>query len=223
MRISIPACGEDVVNRHLPCFVTNRSTRCDIPAHVYQSTFSPNTQWSEQYAQGPEILAYWRSVARKYDVYSKIRFNTKVLGCFWNEGEAKWQIETEDLTKGSRSDERFDFVITAIGHFNDWKLPDCECTTSYHTNGVAADLGLCTRPWHRHVQGAYPPLFKLGSELRSAGQTHCYDRKWRFWSVFAAVIDYLELEPNSSKAFKSPLRFRRLPVMLTTTLAIGPG
>ncbi|KAK4497848.1 hypothetical protein PRZ48_010503 [Zasmidium cellare] len=98
--------------------------RCDIPAHVYQATFSPNTQWTEQYAQGSEILAYWKSVARKYNVYDKIRFNTKVLGVFWNESEGKWRVETEDLTKGNRSDDQFDFVITAIGHFNDWKLPD---------------------------------------------------------------------------------------------------
>lgn len=48
--------------------------RCDIPAHVYrrlrfrmhvviasltprlESTFAPNTQWTEEYATGPEIL-----------------------------------------------------------------------------------------------------------------------------------------------------------------------
>lgn len=123
-RTSIQECGQ-YTHQAFSNFNANCSNRCDIPAHVYQSTFSPNTQWSEQYAQGPEILAYWRSVARKYDVYEKIRFNTKVLGCFWNDHEAKWQVETEGLTTGNRNDERFDFVITAVGHFNDWKLPDC--------------------------------------------------------------------------------------------------
>jgi cation diffusion facilitator CzcD-associated flavoprotein CzcO len=57
--------------------------RCDIPAHVYQSTFSPNIEWSEEYAQGREILDYWRSVAKKHHVYRYIRFRTKVTGAYW--------------------------------------------------------------------------------------------------------------------------------------------
>lgn len=32
--------------------------RCDIPAHAYQSTFAPNTQWTEEFASGAEIGAY---------------------------------------------------------------------------------------------------------------------------------------------------------------------
>lgn len=72
------------------------------------------------------MLAYWKSTARKYDVYGKTQFNTKVLGCFWNDREAKWRVDTEDLTNGKRSDEQYDFLITAIGHFNEWKLPGCE-------------------------------------------------------------------------------------------------
>lgn len=108
-----------MVERH--CRLTLR--RCDIPAHVYQSTFSPNTQWTEEYAQGDEILAYWKSVAHKYDLYSKTRFNTKVVGTFWDSTQAKWKIESQELTSGTRSEQHFDFVITAIGRFNEWKLP----------------------------------------------------------------------------------------------------
>ncbi|KAK5167826.1 uncharacterized protein LTR77_007525 [Saxophila tyrrhenica] len=54
--------------------------RCDIPSHVYQSSFSPNTQWSEEYTTGPEIRRYWQDFAKKYDVYSKLRLWTKVIG-----------------------------------------------------------------------------------------------------------------------------------------------
>lgn len=97
--------------------------RCDIPAHVYQSTFSPNTQWSEEYAQGSEIHEYWQSVARKYDVYSKIRFNTQVLGCYWEPERAQWRLDTESTSTKERSSAYFDYLITAIGHFNEWKLP----------------------------------------------------------------------------------------------------
>ncbi|KAF2765584.1 FAD/NAD(P)-binding domain-containing protein [Teratosphaeria nubilosa] len=97
--------------------------RCDIPAHVYQSTFSPNTQWSEEYAQGAEIRAYWEGVAKKYHVYSKTRFRTKVLGAYWEPASAKWRLELSNVEDGRRETERFDFLITAIGHFNEWSLP----------------------------------------------------------------------------------------------------
>lgn len=98
--------------------------RCDIPAHVYQSTFSPNPQWTEEYAQGKEILAYWQAVARKHNVYDYIRFNTKVVGAYWESTRAQWRVETVNLDNDQRSSAHYDYVLTAIGHFNEWKLPD---------------------------------------------------------------------------------------------------
>jgi cation diffusion facilitator CzcD-associated flavoprotein CzcO len=96
--------------------------RCDIPSHVYQSSFSPNTQWSEEYATGPEIRKYWQDFARKHDLYSKMRLSTKVTGSYWEPQRAQWRLETE--AKSLRSSEHFDFVIQAIGRFNDFRLPD---------------------------------------------------------------------------------------------------
>lgn len=98
--------------------------RCDIPAHVYQSTFTPNTQWTEEYAQGNEILAYWQSVARKHNVYEHIRFRTKVVGMYWDPTRSQWRIETVHVEDGHSSSEHYDYVLTAIGHFNEWKLPN---------------------------------------------------------------------------------------------------
>ena len=96
--------------------------RCDIPAHVYQSSFCPNTQWSEEYAQGPEIRAYWQDLAKKYDVYSKLRLSTKVTGSYWDAQRAQWRLEVD--SDGQKSTEYFDFVVQAIGRFNSWKMPD---------------------------------------------------------------------------------------------------
>lgn len=98
--------------------------RCDIPAHVYQSTFSPNPAWTEEYAQGPEILSYWQSVARKHGTYDRTRFNTKVHGAYWDETKHHWRLELENTFTHERVSESFDFLITAIGHFDAWKLPD---------------------------------------------------------------------------------------------------
>jgi len=105
--------------------------RCDVPAHVYQSTFEPNTQWSEVFAQGPEILAYWQGLAKKHEVYSKTRFNSKVTGAYWDEPRSQWLVKISDTKTSRHRDEYYDFVIPAIGHFNEWKLPDYPGISSF--------------------------------------------------------------------------------------------
>ena len=105
--------------------------RCDIPAHVYQSSFEPNTAWTEEYAQGAEIRDYWQRVARKHGVYDRLRANTKVLGAEWNEKSAQWHLKLEDVKLRKVYGEEFDVVIAAIGRFNAWKLPEYPGIESY--------------------------------------------------------------------------------------------
>ena len=60
---------------------------CDIPSHVYQYTFEPNTQWSKYFAPGAEILDYVQGVAHRYGIDKKVKYNTKVVGATWNDEE----------------------------------------------------------------------------------------------------------------------------------------
>ncbi|KAJ5735284.1 uncharacterized protein N7483_000409 [Penicillium malachiteum] len=106
---------------------TYPGVRCDIPAHAYQSTFSPNTQWTEEFAQGAEIRDYWQSVAKKYNVYQYIRFQQQVQRAEWLNEEGKWKVSIQHLDgSGKVYEEKLDILINAIGHFNAWKLPDYE-------------------------------------------------------------------------------------------------
>ncbi|KAH7071159.1 hypothetical protein BKA63DRAFT_474670 [Paraphoma chrysanthemicola] len=98
--------------------------RCDIPAHVYQSTFSPNTQWSEIFAKGAEIRDYWQAQAKKHDVYKYVRLRHRVDEAEWDDAQSQWRLKVHDLNNNVSSTETFNFVITAIGRFNSWKLPD---------------------------------------------------------------------------------------------------
>ncbi|KAH8424457.1 flavin-containing monooxygenase [Aspergillus melleus] len=105
---------------------TYPGVRCDIPAHVYQSGFSPNTQWTEEFAQGAEIRNYWQSVARKYDVYKYLRFQQRVEKAEWIPQLGKWRVTLRDLKEDKTYIEELDVVINAIGHFNAWQLPNYE-------------------------------------------------------------------------------------------------
>lgn len=96
----------------------------DVPAHVYQSTFDPNTQWTEEFAQGPEIRNYWQGLARKYDVYKHLQLSQRVEGLNWVDSRSIWQITVRDLKTDAIRIEEAEFVLTAIGRFNAWKLPD---------------------------------------------------------------------------------------------------
>ena len=105
--------------------------RCDIPAHVYQSTFEPNIGWTEEYAQGSEIRDYWQRVARKYGIYERLRVRTKVTAAEGDKEAAQWHLNLEDLAARRVYSEKFDVVITAIGRFNAWKLPKYPGIESY--------------------------------------------------------------------------------------------
>ncbi|KAL7817291.1 hypothetical protein V8C26DRAFT_398614 [Trichoderma gracile] len=98
--------------------------RCDVPAHVYQSTFDPNTQWTEEFAQGPEILEYWKGLARKHDIYKLLKLSQRVEALDWDPETAQWLINVRDLKTDASRVDKADFVLTAIGRFNAWKLPD---------------------------------------------------------------------------------------------------
>ncbi|KAK1148848.1 hypothetical protein N8T08_008733 [Aspergillus melleus] len=105
---------------------TYPGVRCDIPAHVYQSGFSPNTHWTEEFAQGAEIRNYWQSVARKYDVYKYLRFQQRVEKAEWIPQLGKWHVTLRSLKEDKTYVEELDVVINAIGHFNAWQLPNYE-------------------------------------------------------------------------------------------------
>ena len=114
--------------------------RCDIPANVYQSTFEPKTQWTEEYAQGAEIRDYWQGLARKYNVYQYLRFGLKAVGATWDEEHAQWVINLENVQTGHKTEEQVDVLITALGRFNAWRLPDYPGIDDYqghlrHTSG----------------------------------------------------------------------------------------
>jgi cation diffusion facilitator CzcD-associated flavoprotein CzcO len=98
--------------------------RCDIPSNVYQSTFSPKTQWSERFAQGAEIRDYWQEKARQYDAYRYIQLNSIVQNLQWSDSDSRWHLTVENVKTKEISQDQADFVLTAIGRFNSWKLPD---------------------------------------------------------------------------------------------------
>jgi cation diffusion facilitator CzcD-associated flavoprotein CzcO len=89
---------------------------CDIPSHLYEFSFAPNS-WSRRYAPQSEIRAYIEAVARRFGVLDRVRTGTEVTGAAWDEGRGAWALET------SAGPHEADVLLTACGQLSVPKVP----------------------------------------------------------------------------------------------------
>ncbi|KAF7171420.1 hypothetical protein CNMCM6106_005797 [Aspergillus hiratsukae] len=181
---------------------TYPGVRCDVLSHAYQSGFEPNTQWSEEFAQGHEICEYWQRVARKYDVYKYLQLRQQVQKAEWLPEEAKWRLTLKDLENGRVYEEKLDVVISAIGLFNAWKLPDYEGINDYqghlfHSSNWNHDVNLKGKRVALIGNGA-AGLQVLPSIQPVAAHVDHYARN-RTW--IADSVDGIGIRPLEAKLF----------------------
>lgn len=72
---------------------------CDVQSHLYSFSFEPNPNWSRMFAPQPEIWAYLRHCAEKYQITPHIRYNATVAACEWKAVAQAWQVHTTDGKK----------------------------------------------------------------------------------------------------------------------------
>lgn len=68
-------------------------------------------------------------MARKYDVYQYAKFSHRVDEASWD-GEG-WRLAVSNLATGETLHDKADFVLTCIGRFNAWKMPDYPGMSEY--------------------------------------------------------------------------------------------
>ena len=111
--------------------------RCDVESLQYSYAFSPELErewrWSERYATQPEILAYARHVAERFDLRRDIRFDTRVTQAHYDEPRNLWVVRTDrgDTVAGR-------FLVTAVGCLSAPRKPaipgiDTFAGETYHT------------------------------------------------------------------------------------------
>ncbi|WP_018149026.1 flavin-containing monooxygenase [Henriciella marina] len=92
---------------------------CDIESYIYlplleETGFMPK----EKYTPAREILEHSARIARHYDLYDDVLFQTEVTGMHWEEDARRWRIETN---RGDAMKARF--VIMSNGPLHRPKLP----------------------------------------------------------------------------------------------------
>lgn len=88
---------------------------CDVPVHWYSLSTELKPDWTQCYADQPEIFDYWKAVARKHDLYHKIQFNSTVDSLSWNEEKQYWQVEITH--GGKRHSVDAEIVFSAAGGY----------------------------------------------------------------------------------------------------------
>jgi cation diffusion facilitator CzcD-associated flavoprotein CzcO len=97
--------------------------RCDVESADYSYSFDPGLEqqwtWTERFSAQPEILAYLRHVADRFDLRRHIEFGTRVVAARYDDQAASWQVTTD-----SGRDTRASFCFLATGSLSVPQLPD---------------------------------------------------------------------------------------------------
>ncbi len=92
---------------------------CDIESYIYLPLLEETGYMPKQkYSDGDEILEHHRRIAKHYDLYRDVCFQTKVSELRWDEDAKRWIISTN---RGDRM--RAHYVSMALGPLNRPKLP----------------------------------------------------------------------------------------------------
>lgn len=194
--------------------------RCDIPSHVYQSTFSPKLDWADEFAYGSEIRDYWQATARKYNVYRFARFGCSVEDASWNPTTRLWKLALRDEGSERAQVVEADFVLSAIGRFNAWQLPDYPGIADYkgnlrHASHYDSSLDLAGK--RVAVIGNGASGIQLVASLQKVVSHLDHYARNKTWIAASWAGDERTLEPqllsqNLKKSFEDPdvyLKFRK--------------
>lgn len=97
--------------------------RVDTLSMTYEYTYEDQYPWSEYFARGAEVRGYIESIARKYGVFEKIRFEHDLEKATFDAQRSIWKL-TLRRADGTREEREVQVVVTASGLFSTPKLPD---------------------------------------------------------------------------------------------------
>ncbi|KIW97749.1 uncharacterized protein Z519_01333 [Cladophialophora bantiana CBS 173.52] len=159
---------------------------CDIPAHGYTYSWEGNPEWSRFYAEAPEIHAYFKGCAIKWDCMKYIKLGHRVIRAEWSSSDSVWDITTEILETGALMHDRCDVLLSATGVLNNWKWPAIDGLNDFK-----------------------------GKLLHSARWDDSYDFKDKNVAVIGAGSSAIQIVPNLTPKVRRMINFIRSPTWIT--------
>ncbi|KAI9014347.1 flavin-binding monooxygenase-like protein [Phycomyces nitens] len=96
---------------------------CDVDSHLYSFSFAMNPNWSRKYSPSAEIKEYVIDVAKRFDVYKDIQYNTTVVSATWSEELQKWKLDWVQNNQPVQSS-YFDYIFSALGSLRIPRVPE---------------------------------------------------------------------------------------------------
>ncbi|KAI8629794.1 hypothetical protein F5Y19DRAFT_431985 [Xylariaceae sp. FL1651] len=96
---------------------------CDVPSHNYTWSFEPKLDWSAVYPPAREIFDYFEGFATKYNLHQYVRLEHQVIGAYWNNDKAGYDVEIKDTANNLIATDHCDILINASGILNNWRWP----------------------------------------------------------------------------------------------------
>jgi 4-hydroxyacetophenone monooxygenase len=94
----------------------------DTPSHYYSYSFEINPDWPRYFSKGDALIDYFHAIVQKYDLRSRISFETTVTSCRWGEASACWTVQTRN-DQGEERTIAAQAVITGISQTNTPEIP----------------------------------------------------------------------------------------------------
>ncbi|KAJ9641419.1 hypothetical protein H2199_005389 [Coniosporium tulheliwenetii] len=88
---------------------------CDIPSHFYSYSFHLKPDWTTTYPGRDELHDYFMSVAEKYDIIRRCKFNQMCLRMVWNQSRSLWECTFQDTVTGELTVREAAVVVSAVG------------------------------------------------------------------------------------------------------------
>ncbi len=175
---------------------------CDVPSHLYTYSFEPNPDWTQTFATGPEICAYFQRVADKYGVTAQVHFNETIPYCEFKDG--RWQIRTS-----TGREDVADVVIAATGVLHHPNVADIPGLESFQ--GVSFH----SARWDHSVPLADKRVGVIGTGSTAIQITTAIADKVKRFDLYQRTAQWVM--PIENKIFTEEERaaFRDDPVALT--------
>ena len=91
---------------------------CDVQSNLYSFSFAPNPDWGRSYSEQPEIQAYLRATADRFDVRRHCVFGADVTAARWDDAAQRWLVST------AAGEFRARVLVSAAGALADPTYPD---------------------------------------------------------------------------------------------------
>lgn len=161
--------------------------RVDSSNHLYCYSFETEHAWPFFFSTQDVLLEYFRRVADKHGLRSKIRFGTEVVAAHWDERSCRWRVRARD-GDGREHELVADALVSAVGQLN--------------------------RPRYPAIPGR--ERFR-GAAFHSARWDHTYDLRGKRVAVIGTGASAFQFVPEIATQTAELLVFQRTPPWLLPT------